>query len=330
MMRSPPGMRFLIVGLLTLLMFIPLLMVSDIVNSRRSYSNDTIRSVGQEWGGGRQLISGPLLVIPVEEEVLVTGTRDVIDPETGRVMVHEESGRAIQEAYEETRVEDRPPAVHLFPDQFDAKVTTSTQMRHRGIFQVPVYQAELGMDLSFPLDQAHTLLRGGEEKLLWDQAYLIVGVTSNRALRGEAVLRADSGTLPLEPSPVGGAGIQAELGDPRDLGPLRLTLGGLNGGAEQLQIAAVGRTTRVEMVSDWPDPSFQGGAFLPDGSEISETGFSATWTIPHLARNLPQAARDNYLAQARNDAAFGVASINPMISIRKPGARRVMASCSLR
>ena len=256
-------------------------------------------------GAGRQLISGPLLVIPVEEEVLVTGTRDVIDPETGRVMVHEESGRAIQEAYEETLIKDRP-AVHLFPDQFDAKVTTSTQMRHRGIFQVPVYQAELGMDLSFPLDQAETLLKG-EEKLLWDQAYLIVGVTSNRALRGEAVLRADSGTLPLEPSPVG-AGIQAELGDPRNLGGLRLTLG-LNG-AEQLQIAAVGRTTRVEMVSDWPDPSFQ-GAFLPDGSEISETGFSATWTIPHLARNLPQAARDNYLSQARNDAAFGVAFYQP-------------------
>lgn len=303
MMRSP-GFRFLIVGLLTLLMFIPLLMVSDIVNSRRSYSNDTIRSVGQEWGG-RQLITGPLLVIPVREEVLVTGTRNVINPDTGRVMVHEESGRPIQEVYEETRIEDRP-SVYMFPDQFDADVTTTTQMRHRGIFQVPVYQAEVAMDLSFPLDQADSLLKG-EEELLWDKARLVLGVTSNRALRGEAVLRAQGGELPLEPNPVG-AGIQADLGDPRALGALHLTLG-LNG-AERLQIAAVGRTTRVEMTSDWPDPSFQ-GAFLPDGAKISDTGFSASWTIPHLARNLPQVARDDYLGQARSDTAFGVAFYQP-------------------
>ena len=303
MMRSP-GLRFLIVGFLTLLMFIPLMMVSDIVNARRGYSNDTIRSVGNEWGG-RQLISGPLLIIPVREEVTVTGTRNVHDPATGRVMVHPESGLPVQEVYETTEVRDRSN-VYLFPDQFDAAVATTTQMRHRGIFQVPVYQAEVAMELTFPLDQAEGALVNDEE-LVWDGARLILGVTANRALRGEAVLRGASGVLALEPNPTG-AGIQAALGDPRDLGPLSLTLG-LNG-AEQLEVAAVGRTTRVEMTSDWPDPSFR-GAFLPDGSEISDTGFTATWTIPHLARNLPQVARQDYLSQARSDAAFGVAFYQP-------------------
>ncbi len=302
MMRSP-GIRFLIVGLLTLLMFIPLMMVSEIVSSRVSYSNETLRSVGQEWGG-QQLISGPLLVLPVQEEVKVSVTRNVIDPATGRVMVHPESGQPVQELHETTEIRARD-AIYMFPDQFDARLTTTTQIRHRGIFQVPVYQAEVEMDLTFPLDQAEKELVNDEE-VLWDQARLRLGVTSNRALRGEAVLRAETGELALEPDPVG-AGIQAALGDPRRLGALHLGLG-LNG-AEELKIAAVGRTTRVEMHSDWPDPSFQ-GAFLPDGSEISAQGFSASWTIPHLARNLPQVARGDYLSQAR-ETGFGVAFYQP-------------------
>lgn len=103
---------------------------------------------------------------------------------------------------------------------------------------------------------------------------------------------------------------------------------GLNGAA-QLHVAPVGRISTVEMNSDWPDPSF-GGAFLPDGSKISETGFQAKWTIPHLARSLPQISRQDYEQTARRSTAFGVSFYQPMISIRKLGARRVTASCSCR
>ncbi len=302
-MRSP-GFRFLIVGLLTLLMFIPLMMVSDIVNSRLSYSQSTISSVGAEWGGP-QLLSGPVLVIPVREEVQVTVQRDVVDPATGRVMLHEESGQPLKQSFEEVRVEKRR-AVYMYPDQFDVALETATQLRHRGIFQVPVYQAEADLTLTFPFAAASEVLTGAEE-LLWDEAQLWVTVTANRALRGDAVLQADGRAIALEPNPEG-AGIQATLGDPRGVGSFHLTLG-LNG-AERLEIAAVGRTTRVTIKSDWPDPSFH-GAFLPDGSEISEQGFAATWTIPHLARNLPQVAREDHDSRARRDTGFGVSFYQP-------------------
>lgn len=42
------------------------------------------------------------------------------------------------------------------------------------------------------------------------------------------------------------------------------------------------------MTSDWPDPSFS-GAFLPSDRSVSPGGFSAAWTVPHLARSVPQA-----------------------------------------
>ena len=59
------------------------------------------------------------------------------------------------------------------------------------------------------------------------------------------------------------------------------------------------------MKSDWADPAFD-GAFLPDRSEVTETGFSAEWTIPHLARTLPQITREDYSYALRNRMDFGV------------------------
>jgi inner membrane protein len=59
------GFRFLIVGLLALVMYVPLFFVGDIIDSRVNYSRQTISDVGSEWGGP-QTIGAPQLVVPVE------------------------------------------------------------------------------------------------------------------------------------------------------------------------------------------------------------------------------------------------------------------------
>ncbi len=305
MLRST-GFRFFIVGILALLMFIPLFFVSDIVDSRANYSRATIDTVGREWGGA-QLFSGPQMVIPVTEEVTTTKRRDVIDPATGQALRDAASGNVIYEHYEETKTETRAP-VFLYPDSFTMADTTVNAERHRGIFVVPVYQAEAVMSFDFPANAAVDALEGAED-LHWDKAEIRLFLSSNRALRGRASLRAGDAELALEPLPAnndGQTGIVAATGDPRDLGELRLELG-LNG-AQSLSMTPVGRMSRVVINSDWPHPSFF-GAFLPDNSDITDAGFTATWTIPHLARALPQVSRENY--SARTGAAFGVRFFQP-------------------
>ncbi|UYV36202.1 cell envelope integrity protein CreD [Rhodobacteraceae bacterium D3-12] len=64
------------------------------------------------------------------------------------------------------------------------------------------------------------------------------------------------------------------------------------------------------MTSDWPHPSFI-GAFLPDTREVSEAGFTASWTIPHLARAVAQIARQDHEADARRHTSFGVRLYQP-------------------
>ncbi len=296
-MTRSAGVRFFIVGLLALLMFIPLFLAGEVIDSRADYSRQTVDSVGQEWGG-IQSLSGPMLVLPVVGPVTRTERREVRNAETGEVEV---------QTFEVTETGWKAP-VHVFPDAFDADLATTTEIRHRGLFRVPVYSAEADIRATFGLAGAEALLSEGE-RILWAEAEFHLSLTSNRALRGAARLTVDGTEAALEPRAAGGptGGIFALVGDPRPVQEYRLALG--FNGAQSLFLAPVGRDSRVTIASDWPHPSF-GGAFLPDGSEVSDDGFSARWTIPHLARALPQIAREDYDQAARNEA-FGVRFFQP-------------------
>lgn len=54
-----------------------------------------------------------------------------------------------------------------------------------------------------------------------------------------------------------------------------------------MQFLPLGKTTDVNIQSQWATPSFD-GAYLPDSRNISEKGFEAHWNILHLNRNYPQ------------------------------------------
>lgn len=305
MFRSA-GMRFIVVGVLALLMFIPLGLVSDVINERSRYSEQTISTVSEEWGGG-QLFSGPLVIIPVTEDVTYDRRREAVDAVTG-LTLRDEKGRIVYEHYEETVTEDREP-VYLYPDDLDIAVTTASEVRHRGIFTVPVYTADVQMAFAFDAEAPETMV-GGKEVLHWDDARVQIFLSSNRGLRGEARLLSGEAELPLEPVAGQGnqTGVEALLGDFRKAGRFDLSLG-LNG-AQSFSVAATGRTTRFSMTGDWSDPSFFGD-FLPDSHEIGEDGFKASWSVPHLARSLPQVSRGFPDQLARRTATMGARFITP-------------------
>ncbi len=294
-MPRSPGFRFFVVGVLILLMFIPLFFVGEVIESRADYSRETIRTVSQDWGGA-QRITGPQLIVPVEGPVTRQERRETVDPRTGERLF---------ELVDVTET-GRRASVYVLPERFDVALETGTEERSRGIFRVPVYTTEAEMRFDLPVTGLDDHL-GPEERLLWDEAELVIGLRDNRALRGAATLSAGTRDLPLEPWAGAEAGIAAAVGDPRELGELTLRLG--FNGAQSLTLAPMGRTSEVRMVSDWPHPSFT-GAFLPDSSEITEEGFEANWTIPHLARNLPQVGREDPLTQAVTDT-FGVRFFQP-------------------
>lgn len=79
-------------------------------------------------------------------------------------------------------------------------------------------------------------------------------------------------------------------------------------GSSSLDFSPLGRETDVKLASNWPHPSFW-GTFLPTGRAIEAKGFSASWRIPYVARNLPASWADAASAVRDMDthgAPFGV------------------------
>ncbi|MDU8928763.1 cell envelope integrity protein CreD [Alisedimentitalea sp. MJ-SS2] len=306
-MQRSLGVRFILIGALTFLMMIPTFFVSETINERADYNRRTGESVGREWGG-RQLLSGPVLIVPIEATVTRREQQAMTDPDTGEQLLDGKGNPRF--IYRDMDHIERRAPVYLYPSQFDVSIDTKTEIRHRGIFRVPVYRSDVAMQFDFPTDAIAEHLGEGEVAL-FNHARIRVHVNSNRALRGQATLMAGDQLLQLEPlNAAQGAyqGVEALTGDPRKHDRYAITLG-MNG-AHALQITPSGRTSNIHMTADWPHPSFF-GAFLPDEQQVTEDGFTAKWAIPHLARAIAQVSREDLEPQARQSTGFGVRLYQP-------------------
>ncbi|MEL7468235.1 MAG: cell envelope integrity protein CreD [Pseudomonadota bacterium] len=280
------GWRFGIVAALTVVMFVPLIAVSFVIQDRAHYQSSAVYEVSQLWGGPMTL-SGPFLILPVERErtETITNRDGVVRTET---------------------FVDRVEPVILMPETLDITADSQTEVRRRGIFQIPVFTADLKIAFAFDPGRVDDMVRS-RESVLWDKASLVFYMPRTRSFSGHASLSAGNRRIDLEPGVPGanGSGISAALGDPRALSDLLLEMG-LNG-ADRMTFAPAGRETTVSLSSDWPHPSFD-GSFLPRTRSVTEAGFTATWEVPHLARDIPQVSR----GQAQLGSDFGVSFYDPV------------------
>jgi inner membrane protein len=197
------------------------------------------------------------------------------------------------------------------------EATANTETRSRGIFNAKVYTADI--ELSGVFAQPDFRETGFAPKAIdWDRAVVMLTVQDLQGIAENVSVAWGPEKNPvafkpgLIPELANVAGINARVSlTPEGTGsPFSIAL--KLRGSSDLQFAAAGETTEASARSNWPHPSFQGN-FLPLTRQIDNQGFSATWKIPHLARNLPQAmptpdALPNGLALAT----FGVSFFEPV------------------
>lgn len=114
------GLKLLLVSGLALLMIIPSIFVNGIVEERTKRAKDVIQEISGR-AGGQQIFLGPSLSIPYGIRSRSAGE----SPATGVYVV--------------------------FPVKGDAIVKVRIQERHRSLFRVPVYEADLKFDATFNL-----------------------------------------------------------------------------------------------------------------------------------------------------------------------------------
>ncbi len=261
------GVKLIVVCGLALLMTIPALLVFSIVNDRQNRADEVTRDIGNNVGG-RQTFLGPTLAIPFH------------------VPARSKDERAWDGAY------------LVFPAQASAIVKTATEERHRSLFRVPVFQADLQMGATFDLTGVPAKAPA-DAALDWSRAEIVVGVSDARGALADALLTVDEKTQAMVPAET----LQRfSIGDQGQA--INLALFGANtgaiakpgarfnvrstlhfSGAQRIALLAYGKTTHLAMQGDWPNPGFDGG-FLPVNRNITPNGFTADWSVPFIARGV--------------------------------------------
>ena len=261
-----PAVKLFAIGALILVLLIPITMVWVLLGERRSRADDVTAEVSQSWGDAQRL-AGPVLVVPYRY------------------------ASEVHEGDQTREVVNRAYAVFL-PDALEIAGAAKSEALRRSIFTVPVYRADLTLKGRFgPADPADLLPPRAEP--LWSEAWLAVGVSDVRAFK-ENVLLAMPGRedkLPFQPTmgfssdTLSGIHVGLPQGAAQAGFPFEIHF--VLNGSSRLTILPFGGETKLSLSSDWPHPSFT-GPILPDERHITAKGFEARWTVPNLARSIPQ------------------------------------------
>lgn len=281
------------ITILILLLLIPTAMVKDLIREREYIKARAIEEVSEKWGQS-QTLTGPFISIPFDRYV------KQIDQNKQEKIV---------------KVKDW---IHVLPHDLNIEGDISPEKRYRGIYEVVVYESNIEMSGTFQ-DMNIASLGIEKEHIHFDQATINIGITDLKGIEQQVELLWEGRKVlfnsGLSTSDVAESGINASV----DLSEsenkvLKFSAKLLLNGSQAIQFIPLGKTTDVNLKSNWSTPSFS-GAYLPDHRSINEGSFESNWNVLHLNRNYPQ----QWTGAAHQvwSSAFGVDLLLPVDSYKK-------------
>jgi inner membrane protein len=274
--------RFGIIAVLVGVMTIPLGLVGEVVSDRSSLYHNVLDDIATTWGH-RQKLQGPALLIPYTEKF--TTVKVLTDKDGNERKVNK-------------TIYNQRTAIVL-PEVLKIDANLQGQKRKRSLYEALVYTADLKLSGSFKQPDISSL-SNHIDKIHWDKAWFSIGISDTQAINKVSQLswkgsQQSNTRVDFEPGTriikTFASGFHA---------PLKLSKTTIENernyqfsldinvnGSKGFFFSPFGKITDVALTSDWPHPSFQGNV-LPDEHKVSENGFEAKWSVPHLARNYPQ------------------------------------------
>ncbi len=282
------SLRLMIIAAISLVLMIPAMMITSMIREREATRNEAVNEVSDKWGA-RQVITGPVLTVPF------------------RKYLKDEKGK--------TEVTVR--YAHFLPDELSINGTMHPDLRHRGIYEVVLYDSniELSGRFSFP-DPGE--LNIPKEDIMWNSAFVSLGVTDMKGIKDSINLKWNNDSLPFDPgvlsSDVLSSGVSTRISLDQQKRYYSFSTNLKLNGSRELNFVPVGKETVASLNSNWNSPSFQ-GAFLPEKREVSANGFKAQWKVLQLNRNYPQ----KWIGAAHKIdlSAFGVNLVKPVDQYQK-------------
>lgn len=284
--RNSVSAKAVFIAILILVLLIPVAMIKGVINDRTWVSDQARSDVMRSWGG-EQLVAAPLLIVPY--------TRTLLNSR----------GEKFERTYHAV----------VLPASLDLAVKMRPDKRYRGIHEVTVYSAVIDIGGSFQKPTPEQL-PDHAERILWEQAFVAVGIRDARAISKAPQLSIGDGIFKFAARGTTYDGLPAQIvarsGDPFENGEARFGMQLHLNGTGSLKFLPLGDTTTVTMSSSWPSPSFV-GAYLPETREIGEQGFAARWQVSSLGRSMPSVWEEGALdANLASQAEFGVELFVPI------------------
>lgn len=275
--RNSATIKILSIGFLVVVLLIPTSMISSLMWERESRRDSVVQEINQKWGNS-QIITGPFFTVPFKAFY-----KD-----------------------EKNRLKFNIHHLHILPEKLDISGNIDTQIRYRSIYEAVLYNTKININGNFIIPVL-TQSNIDPENVLWEKAILSMGITDMRGIRDNIIVKFNGKDYKASPglktTDIASSGVQCVIPLSPTQEESRFSLQLNLNGSEEIHFIPVGETTRVNLKSSWPSPSFN-GSFLPAAREVTDKGFSASWNVLHLNRNFPQFWEGaQYMV---NDSSFGL------------------------
>jgi inner membrane protein len=279
---------------LILILMIPAAMVKGLVHERENIQEQAIFEVSSKWSEG-QTITGPYLTVPFDKYIKQYSKSD--------------------STYKTVKTREY---LHVLPNELKFVGSINPEKRYRGIYEVVVYESNFKIEGNFKdLNlESYDIL---PSDLRLEKATINIGITDLKGIEKQIQLNwngvnsaFNSGTTTKDLTSSGintGVALSSNEGKSYEFN-LNLDLKG----SQFINFIPLGKTTDIELKSNWPTPSFSGN-YLPDSKSVSDSGFISKWNILHLNRNYPQSWIGN--AHRVYNSQFGTDLLLPVDNYKK-------------
>lgn len=271
-----------ITGGLILLMMIPTLFISSLITERETRQKEIVKEVSSKWAAA-QTLSCPFLVVPYSY------------------------------TYQSTDGKHTVANTHLILLANDAAVNGKIipEQRLRSIYKVLLYRSDIRFSGSFKVNLPADIDSAGID---YNNAKLCFTLTDFKGIEEEIYATLDQEKflllpgLPVEDFGKTGLSVPVKLNAGQLAAGIPFNMQVKIKGSEQLHFTPMSASSKFNIESSWPSPSFD-GEMLPNERTITDKGFSSKWSFNQA--NLPFATviKQNTVADKRMN--FGVSLVQP-------------------
>lgn len=285
--KNSTTFRVLFIGFLILLLLIPMGMVESVIFDRSHLYRQATNEITTSWGK-EQLLVGPILTLPFVKTFSENG------------------GWSYDSRYQ-----------HLRPETMTVDSQIETQIRYRGIYEVPVYMATVRFNGLYSL--ADVAGAGDSDAgLQLDEGVIQIPVNNSRSIKEPIGLVWDGEVIKLTPkwdkagseTVIFTAKLPAHLLNKNKVHEFEYEI--KLAGSKAFSFISSAQKTDIKMKSNWASPSFF-GIYLPTSRDISDDGFTASWTVNDLLTDMGHSEQEIVSTKwFQGQQSFGVNLIQPV------------------